>query len=289
MGHVPGVARNAGTLQILDENGDTVFEQSLESLDGGSDDSPEWSCGDEVWIGSQPDGTVVFLGSSNEKGTFFEGEIELKEPFDITKLCLGYDEVDGEELINTVTYDDEDIDNNGGNTDGKSSDFGMYIAGSQKHNDGKWEKYTNMDDIVYEMTAWFPKKLNPAYPGVYNIKTAGKNSWTHQAKWTGSRWISSWGEDVPETEETKIKEWQGLAQDPDDEIWDPVAELEKIVQEFDQLVEGDEDVPCHSCGAEHKESQLPELNGQLFCPDCKEGWVMADNREEEVTKGKWPY
>jgi hypothetical protein len=25
----------------------------------------------------------------------------------------------------------------------------------------------------------------------------------------------SWGEDVPETEELKIKEWQGLAKDPD--------------------------------------------------------------------------
>jgi hypothetical protein len=72
-----------------------------------------------------------------------------------------------------------------------------------------------MDDIVYEMTDWFPKKIKPAYPGVYNIRTAGKNSWERQARWTGSRWIMSWGEDVPETEELKIKEWQGLAQDPD--------------------------------------------------------------------------
>jgi hypothetical protein len=215
MGHVHGVSRNAGTLQITDENGDTVYERSFDDITGGGDDGePDWSCGDEVFIGEKSDGTVVFIGSSNEKGTFFEGEIELKEPFDITKLCLGYDEIDGEEIINTVTYDDEDIDNNGGNTDGKSSDFGMYIAGS-KEATGKWEKYTNMDDIVYEMTEWFPKKIAPAYPGVYNIRTTGKNPWTHQAKWTGSRWINSWGEDVPETDELKIKEWQGLAQDPD--------------------------------------------------------------------------
>jgi hypothetical protein len=65
------------------------------------------------------------------------------------------------------------------------------------------------------MTDWFPKKVKPVREGNYMIKTAGKNSWTHQAKWTGSRWISSWGEDVPETEEIKIKEWQGLAVDPD--------------------------------------------------------------------------
>jgi hypothetical protein len=250
MGHVHGVSRNAGTLQILDENGDAVFEKSFDAIDGGGEDSPEWSCGDEVWIGSQADGTVVFLGSSNEKGTFFEGEIELKEPFDITKLCLSYDEVDGEEIINGVTYDDEDIDNNGGNTDGKSSDFGMYIAGSQKHNDGKWEKYTNMDDIVYEMTEWFPKKIKPVREGNYMIRTTGKNSWTHQAKWTGSRWISSWGEDVPETEEVKVKEWQGLAHDPDEDVWDPVAELDKIVQKFEPA-------------------------------------MMVE--EADVTKGKWPY
>jgi hypothetical protein len=217
MGHAHGVSRNAGTLQINDENGDTVYERSLEDITGSGENEPEWSCGDEVFIGEKPDGTVVFIGNSNEKGTFFESDIELKAPFDITKLTLGYDEIDGEEMVNSVEYDGETIDNWGGNTDGKSSDFGMYIAGSTKHNDGKWEKYTNMDDIVYEMTEWFPKKIAPAYPGVYNIKTAGKNAWTHQAKWTGNRWISSWGEDVPETEEVKVKEWQGLAQDPDNE------------------------------------------------------------------------
>ena len=44
--------------------------------------------------------------------------------------------------------------------------------------------------------------------------------------------------------------------------------------------ESEELVPCYSCGLEHKESELPELNGQLYCPDCQEGWVMMENREE---------
>jgi hypothetical protein len=215
MGHAGGVSRNAGTLQIEDENGEIIFERSLDDLDGG-DDSPELECNDEVWIDSQPDGTVVFLGNSNEKGTFFEGEIELKMPFDITKLALGYDEIDGEEIVNSVTYDEEDIDNWGGSTDGKSSDFGFYIAGSNK-NTGKWEKYTNMDDIEYEMTEWFAKKVVPVREGTYMVKTAGKNSYTYQAKWTGTRWISAWQDDTPETEEVKIKEWQGLAINPDEE------------------------------------------------------------------------
>jgi hypothetical protein len=215
MGHAHGVSRNAGTLQIEDENGEIVYEKSFDDITGGGEDGePEWECNDEVWIGSQPDGTVVFLGNSNEKGTFFESEIELKMPFDITKLTLGYDEIDGEEIINYVNYDGEDIDNWGGSTDGKSSDFGFYIAGSNK-NDGKWEKYSNMDDIEYEMTEWFSKKINPVREGIYMVKTAGKNSYTYQCKWTGTRWISAWQEDTSETEEIKIKEWQGLAKDPD--------------------------------------------------------------------------
>jgi len=47
------------------------------------------------------------------------------------------------------------------------------------------------------------------------VKTAGKNSYTYQAKWTGSRWINSWNEDNQDAENIKIKEWQGLAIDPD--------------------------------------------------------------------------
>jgi hypothetical protein len=216
MAHAHGVSRNAGTLQIEDENGNVVYERRLEDCDGASDDSPELSCGDEVWIDEKPEGTVVFIGSSNEKGTFFEADLPLTVPFDITKLTLNYDEIDGEELVNGVYYDGEDIDNWGGNTDGKSSDFGMYIAGSQKAT-GKWEKYTTMDDIEYEMTDWFPKKIKPAYNGVYNIKTPGKNSWSHQGKWTGSRWVSSWTDeaDFDTADELKIKEWQGLTKNPD--------------------------------------------------------------------------
>ena len=214
MAHAHGVNRGAGTLQIEDENGEVIYERSLEDCDGCSDDSPEWDCGDEVWIDEKPAGTVVFIGNSNEKGTFFEADLPLTMPFDITKLTLSYDEIDGEELVNSVTYDGEDIDNWGGNTDGKSSDFGMYIAHSQKTT-GKWEKYTTMDDIEYPMTDWFPKKVTPVREGNYMVKTAGKSSYTHQAKWTGSRWISAWGDDTPETDEIKIKEWQGLAVDPD--------------------------------------------------------------------------
>ena len=226
MAHCHGVDRAAGTVQIMDEHGQVVYERALESISGCEDDEPEWGSGDEAWIGSKPSGTVVFFGVSNEKGTFFEGEIPLKEPFDITKLELGYDEVDGNEIVNSVYYDGECVENWGGDTNGKSSDFGFYLVKTSN----TWDKYSNMDDINYTMTDWFPKKVKPVREGVYSIKTAGKNSYNHQAKWTGTRWISAWQEDGSGTEELKIKEWQGIAHDPDElEIRE---DLDKIVLEF---------------------------------------------------------
>jgi len=215
--HEHGVDRNAGTLQIIDENEDVVYEKQLGDITGYEDSDgnpePEWGGGEEYWIGGQPVGTVVFFGVSNEKGTFFEGELPLKTPFNISKLELGYDEIDGNDIINMITYDGEQVDNWGGDTNGKSSDFGFYLI----KDSNTWEKYSTMDDIEYPMTEWFPRKIKPVREGLYMIRTPGKNSYTHQAKWTGSRWISSWQEDGSSTEEIKIKEWQGIAGDPDEE------------------------------------------------------------------------
>ena len=206
MGHVSGVDRNAGTLQICDENGNTVYETSLESLDGYSDGSPEISGGDEVWIDSKDPGTIVFVGVSNEKGTFFEGEIELTQPFDSSKLCISYDEIDGNEIVSMVSYDSDDIDNNGGSSNGKSSDFGFYVAGSQK--DGKWERYKDMDDIVYELTEWFPSTVNPVRDGKYEAEI--ETGHTYQVLWTGDNWVNEWN-----NEQVVVKQWRGIAENPD--------------------------------------------------------------------------
>jgi hypothetical protein len=218
MCHTSGVDRNSGTIQIDDENGETIYQKSTEDLDGYSDDSPEWSCNEEVWIDEKDPGTVVFIGVSNEKGTFFEADLELTQPFDATKLTLIYDEVDGNEIINRIEYDGVELDNYGGDTSGKSSDFGFYIAGSQK--DGNWEKYKDMDDIEYSLTEWFPAKINPVHLGKYNVKT--KDGYNYQAMWNGEFWHNDWSE-----EKIQVKEWQGIDHDPDAD-WDPVAELDKI-------------------------------------------------------------
>jgi len=212
MVHINGVSANAGTLQIEDENGDTIIEKSLDSFNGLDGDTVEFDCFDEHWIDKKEPGTVVFIGSSNEKGTFFESEINLTAPFDITKLKLISEDVDGEEIIDTVIYDGEELDNFGGSTDGKSSDFGFYIAGSRKEG-GRYECYRNMDDIEYPVTEWFPSKIKPVREGMYMVKTAGKNSFTYKCMWNGVYWKTEYSDD-----EVKIKEWQGITINPDEDI-----------------------------------------------------------------------
>lgn len=140
MGHTNGVNRSAGTIQIEDENGNTVYEKSFgDIVGGGCDGEPDWCCIDEVWVGSKTKGTVVFVGSSTEKGTFFEGEIELKTPFDIEKLELHYEEFDSEEIITGIAYDGDDVDNWGGSTSGKGSDMVMVML---TDDEGNFERYT---------------------------------------------------------------------------------------------------------------------------------------------------
>ena len=194
MAHVSGVSKTAGTLQIEDENGETVFEKSLDECDGG-DDSPQWCCDDEVWIGMRKKGEIVFVGSSNEKGTFFEADLPLTAPFDIEKLELHYDEVDGEEIVCSVIYDGEDIDNWGGSTDGKSSDFTMARL---IDDEGNWERYepeekdwghpeygTSPDS--WEKTPDFKfAKHKPIYPGYYNCVYSNFGTTYGSLYWDGS-------------------------------------------------------------------------------------------------------
>jgi hypothetical protein len=150
----------------------------------------------------------VFIGISSEKGTFFEGDINLTQPFDSSKLCISYDEIDGNEIVSMISYDGEDIDNNGGGTNGKSSDFGFYVAGSQK--DGKWERYKDMDDIVYELTEWFPSTINPIRDGKYEAEI--ETGHQYHVLWNGNSWVNDWN-----NEQVVIKKWRGIAVDPDKE------------------------------------------------------------------------
>jgi hypothetical protein len=215
MGHSWGVDRNCGTIQVDDENGETIYERELGGISGGGAEEdppePEWGGSDEVWIDSQPKGTIVFVGVSSEKGTFMEADIELKTPFNPGKLVLFYDEIDGNEIITHVTYDGEDLENYGGDTNGKSSDFAFYVAGSQNES-GKYERYKDMDDIEYKLTDWIPGKTKPERVGKYEVEIDTGHK--YQALWNGEYWRNDWND-----EKIKVKQWRGVAYDPDTHVF----------------------------------------------------------------------
>ena len=82
----------------------------------------DWEC--ELWDSQEcyagEDVEYIAQMYSSEKGTFFEGVIETIGEFDSKKLefhCSEYD--NGEECITSVVYDGVEIDNEGGDTNGK--------------------------------------------------------------------------------------------------------------------------------------------------------------------------
>ena len=287
MAHTNGVSRNAGTLQIEDENGTVVFEKRLEDIDGGTDDGPEWSCNDEAWVGSKPEGTVVFIGSSNEKGTFFEGEIELTAPFDITKLTLGYDDIDGEELVNSVTYDGEDIDNWGGGTDGKSSDFGMYLV----KDSNSWETYSpeekdwghppyGTSPSTWERSETFKfKKVKPTIPGYYSCTWKHFGTTYGSAYWDGAQ-FGEWehGQFKPITGE--IVTWSGYN-------WDTSSWVNQPPEPVDAQCDN------KTCGWVGMRDQMREDDDyNNHCPECdgtEFTWIDYDPDSKEGRANRKKY
>jgi len=315
MTHVNGVSRDSGNIQILDEKDETVFEKALGDCDG-SDDSPEWCCDDETYIGQRKKGEVVFVGSSNEKGTFFDGEIELRAPFDITKLELHYEEVDGEEIVNSVYYDGEEIDNNGGSTDGKSSDMTMVRI---TDDEGHWERYSpeekdwghpeyGTSPSEWERSETFKfAKQKPTIPGYYSCNY-GHGSTYGSLYWDGKN-FGDWEYGKFHIKDDGIVSWSGYN-------WDTSSWVNQPPEPVDVVCDNKE---CSWVGKsedrirdEEYDDHCPNCNGTDFSwidydPDTKEGranrekyckpWdpaesldkIVASVPEDIAVKPKWPF
>jgi hypothetical protein len=214
--HTNGVSRNAGHLQVDDENGNEILNRELDSIDG---TDIQLSINDEYWPGSVGDG-VVFIGRSNEKGTFFDAELPLTLPFDQEKLTLVYDEVENEDIVYTVSYNGEDLDNYGANTDGKSSDFYFYLVEDGEIIENYSEPvsdYINYWPEDYEQTKTFKftKKNRPPIPGDYKCTwSPGFGTSYGTLEWDGDKWIE-YEYDLPK-EVQGVKDWAGLNWDTSD-------------------------------------------------------------------------
>jgi hypothetical protein len=205
--HESGAEVAGSTLEITDQNDMIVLQTDVADL---NDDGVEFDTIGEDYISNNcDDNTAVYFARSGEKGTFFSGEIHLKSPFDISKLKINTYDVDGVEVVCSVEYDGEDIDNEDMSTTGKSYECSLYATSSVFPE--TLDRYTNLDDIEYPMTEWFSKKIKPVHAGIYEIETADASSWYNRAEWTGTEWKSTFmGGKV-----LKIKQWRGIAVDPD--------------------------------------------------------------------------
>ena len=270
IGHVYGVDLSAGTLQVLDEQEEVVYERDMSGLDGSD---VMLSTTEEVWIDSQPKDTVVFFGYSSDKGTFFEADIELTTPFDPEKLCLNLCDFDGNDIVTGVTYDGVGLDNYGGDTNGKGSDHAFYIAGSNTGNG--YTRYRDMDDIEYTLTDWFPKKTIPQRLGEYEVETSKGHN--HRATWNGEFWHTSWAENEP----LKIKRWRGIAYDPDEQFLRD--ELDKISSQWPGFPTAGE--PCEFTNSDDNTDEL--MTNTTPATGWPFGPAAESTEPEEPKKSKW--
>jgi hypothetical protein len=140
-----------------------------------------------------PEDTVVHWGGQGEKGTFFDGEIELTQPFDPKKLTVNYENCDGWWIINYVEYDGVEIDGSGGySTTGKWNENKWVLCNGEEVYQG--QERSEDDDEDEEDEEW-----DPATDGVAALEQA-------------------------------VGELQEQFGSTDDE-WDPAAELDKIIEE----------------------------------------------------------
>jgi hypothetical protein len=75
-----------------------------------------------------------------------------------------------------------------------------------------------------ERTEWFDVSVKPAHVGRYEVTT---EAWPYPqyCNWDGKSW-SRW-----EGDDHVVTQWRGLVEEYSEEEWDPVAELDKIMNE----------------------------------------------------------
>jgi hypothetical protein len=95
----------------LEEENNYELELTEMGVDEGEDNQPDYI--GQMW--------------SSEKGTFFEGYIETHGDFDPKKLKIYTSEyLNGDDTVQSIEYDGQEVDNHGGDTNGKGYSFHVW-------------------------------------------------------------------------------------------------------------------------------------------------------------------
>jgi hypothetical protein len=265
---------NLNEIQVNDEHGNQHWccAAGLNELeDAGVDVNEHGGCD----FDDLSEDTVVHWGGQGEKGTFFDGEIELTQPFDPKKLSVNYENCDGWWIINSVEYDGVEIDGSGGySTTGKWNENKWVLCNGDEAYQGEerdenddeeeddnepestctseeWDSVAELDKIIEEhmLTDWYPVDVKPVRKGEYEVRTTKTPVWpfpaTFNATWTGRGWKDSEGEKV-----AGIIEWRGLVEDPNKLV---ISECE-----------------CVQCAWHGAIDDTNDLDGEMRCPECGE-------------------
>lgn len=132
--HECGVEMNDGCyIEVSDREGNTIWKSSLD-IDQLEQHGSKVVEVQEVYASFQSPETIVFYGQSFEKGTFFEQELYLTQPFDPKKLLLQYDDIEGWPLMNALEYNGEFLESGYDSYDtvGKSSTFMFMVQNNDE-------------------------------------------------------------------------------------------------------------------------------------------------------------
>jgi hypothetical protein len=172
------------------------------------------------------------------------------------------------------TYDYEDIINDAYEND-------VEIEWEFQYDDC-WTDRKGGYDVTYELgdeDSWHSEPEPPPH--------------THKCtkcKWTGQSYDAEWS--WMDKDGTEIDDPRKVCPycESDTELTEAGIQAEKESAERSarwakEAAEEEEEVPCFSCGAMHKESELPEIKESgYYCPDCHESWIMMEDRptDEEL-------
>jgi hypothetical protein len=79
----------------------------------------------EIYISEMPQKSFIFLGKSFEKGSFFLSKFKSKK-LDLKKLRIEYFDIEGEEIISEIFYDNKKLSNEDSFTNGQSLEFDIF-------------------------------------------------------------------------------------------------------------------------------------------------------------------
>jgi predicted RNA-binding Zn-ribbon protein involved in translation (DUF1610 family) len=178
-------------------------------------------------------------------------------------------EIDVEEIVNDAYEEDVDLDWDHQYDDCYTSRKGGYDVTYELGDEDSWVEPQKEPEPTHKCTKckWIGQSYQTATAYLREDGTVIEDYFNSEEESHSDKDICPMCDSDTELTEVGLKEKQER-----DERMARWAQEEK---------DAEEEVPCFSCEAMHKESELPELSGQYHCPSCGEGWVMMDMREED--------